>query len=413
MIIREYTDTDFYIMSMMQASLHNYPGAWVRFEFKWRNWAEMKLNCSLEQFLSYLDAELDNLCSLRFNDMELNYMAAIPFFKRDFIEYLRLFQLNRSYINASIEKTGPAVTDVELKIVIEGPLPNVIMFEVPTLAIVSQLYTDNNGVYGMNWLKEGRKRLDAKMEFLESNVHKDEDFSITDFGTRRRAHVDWHNAEIMRVKKRWPRFLTGTSNIMMAMRHKIPVRGTMAHFWIQIHQQLGTRLIDSQAAALQCWADEYRGELGIALSDTLGFDAFLKDFDRYFALLYDGCRQDSGNPYEWGEKLINHYNSLRVSSKTKDAVFSDGLTFQVALDLYRRFRPHFRSIGAGVGTYFTNDCGFVAPQIVIKNTMCNGQPTAKISDSEGKGMCTDSEFEANLKRSIKEKIDGRHAGRVR
>lgn len=397
MIIRRLTDTDFYIFTMMQAALHHYPAAWTRFAFKWRNEDKMEIKAHMAQFEEELNDELDHLCSLRFRDDELHYLSKIPFFKRDFIEYLRLFQLNRAYIHAY------TVND-SLRINIEGPLPNVIMFEVPTLAIVSQLYTKHQGQYTINWTREGRDRLNRKMSYLESHLHRDENFKFADFGTRRRAHVDWHDELITQIKEKHGRFLAGTSNVMLAMRHGLRPIGTMAHLWIQIHQQLGPRLIDSQAAALQTWADEYRGELGIALSDTITFDAFLVDFDRYFALLFDGCRHDSGDPVRWGKKLINHYERYRIDPKTKHAVFSDGLTFQVAVDLFRRFSSQINT-GFGIGTYLTNDCGFLAPQIVIKNTHCNGMPTAKVSDSPGKGMCEDDEFETYLRKIIREKVD--------
>ena len=147
----------------------------------------------------------------------------------------------------------------------------------------------------------------------------------------------------------------------------------MAHEFVQAHQQLGPRLIDSQKVALQVWADEYRGELGIALSDTMGFDKFLKDFDRFFSLLFDGCRQDSGSPVRWAEKLISHYKRMRIDPRFKTAIFSDGLTFRTAVDLFKRFQSQI-STSFGIGTYLTNDCGFIAPQIVIKMVECNREP---------------------------------------
>jgi nicotinate phosphoribosyltransferase len=172
----------------------------------------------------------------------------------------------------------------------------------------------------------------------------------------------------------------------------------MAHEFVQAHQQLGPRLIDSQKVALQVWADEYRGELGIALSDTMGFDKFLKDFDRFFSLLFDGCRQDSGSPVRWAEKLIAHYKRMRIDPRFKTAIFSDGLTFRTAVDLFKRFQSQI-STSFGIGTYLTNDCRFIAPQIVIKMVECNRKPVAKVSDSKDKGMCEDPEFLEYLKKS--------------
>jgi len=396
-MIKSLLDTDFYILTMQQAIFHKYTDVNTAFEFKWRNWDKMELNITREDFVGRLKKRLDHLCSLRYTTDELHFLSSVPFLKPDFVEYLRLFQLNRSFIHPYVKEEGIAID-------INGPLLNVIPFEVPVLATVSQLYTENRGEQKFNWLKEGRRRLNEKIDYLDANLHRDMDFGFVDFGTRRRADFDWHEEEIQTLIKRCPHRLIGTSNVYFAMKYGIKYIGTMAHLWFQIHQQLKSRLIDSQKVALQVWADEYRGELGIALSDTLGFDTFLKDFDRYFALLFDGCRHDSGDPIRWCEKLIAHYKSLRIDPKTKTAVFSDGLTFQIAVDLFLRFQNHINT-SYGIGTHLTNDCGFVAPQIVIKNTYCNGRPTAKISDSAGKGMCKDLEFLGYLKKVIEEKIN--------
>jgi len=396
-MIKSLLDTDFYLLTMQQAIFHKYTDVDTKFEFEWRNWDKMELNITREDFVGRLKKRLDHLCSLRYTTEELHFLSSIPFLKPDFIEYLRLFQLNRSFIH-------PYVKDKGIAIDVHGPLLNVMPFEVPTLATVSQLYTENRGEMKFNWQKEGRKRLNEKIDYLDSNLHRDMNFGFADFGTRRRADFDWHNELLGTLIERCPHRLIGTSNVYFAMKYGIKYIGTMAHLWFQIHQQLKSRLIDSQKTALQVWADEYRGELGIALSDTLGFDAFLVDFDRYFALLFDGCRHDSGDPIRWCEKLIAHYKSLRIDPKTKTAVFSDGLTFQVAVDIFLRFQNHINT-SYGIGTYLTNDCGFVAPQIVIKNTFTNGRPTAKISDSPGKGMCKDPEFEDYLKKVVKEKVD--------
>lgn len=381
----------------MQAVLHQYPGTNVRFAFKWRNWDQMQLRISLEDFVGRLKKELDNLCSLRFTKEEIQYLSTIPFFKNDFVEYLRIFQLNRACIR-------PYVENGELKIVVEGPWLATILFEVPVLAIVSQLYTENCEQPNIKWLLEGRKRLVAKLEMLDAGLHKDQELKFADFGTRRRAEAEWQGELLKLIVDRYPHRLTGTSNVMYAMKYGINPIGTMAHEWLQAHQQLGHRLIDSQAAALQAWSTEYRGELGIALSDVLGFRAFLKDFDRYFSLLFEGCRHDSGDPVWWAESLITHYKNHRIDPKTKTAVFSDGLNFEIAMDLFKRFYTQI-NVSFGIGTYLTNDCGFIAPQIVMKMVACNGQPVAKISDSAGKGMCEDPEFLAYLNKIIKDKIE--------
>ena len=395
-IIRSLLDDDFYKFSMLQAVLHNYPATLVRYEFKWRNWEQMQLRISLEDFIGRLKKQLDHLCTLKFTEKELNYLSTFPFFKPDLIEYLRLFQLNRSYVRCRIRNN-------EIKITIKGPWLSTILFEIPVLSIVSQLYTENGPSVHSEWLIKGRERLYNKFLMLNDSLYKGQTFSFADFGTRRRANIEWHDEVIKFILDNYPQYLAGTSNVYLAMKYGIKPIGTMAHEWFQAHQQLGGRLVDSQSNALQAWANEYRGELGIALSDTITFDAFLADFDRYFALLFDGCRHDSGNPVDWCKKLIAHYKKLRIDPKTKTAVFSDGLTFESAIELYNLFIAIIK-ISFGIGTYLTNDVGFIAPQVVIKMVECNGEPVAKVPDSVGKGMCENDDYLIEIKRMIERKI---------
>jgi nicotinate phosphoribosyltransferase len=401
-MISSMLDTDFYKLTMMQAVFHHYAGAWASYEFKWRNWKNMQLSIDPRKFALLVKEQVEGLCDLRFTKDELDFLSTIPFFKPDFIEYLRLFQLNSDYITAIGTHN---LKNRELLIKVEGPWLNTILFEVPILAIVSELYTKNTGLTYYTVRKEGLNRLKQKIEWLETHLHRDAAFTFADFGTRRRASKEWHEETLeYTIDKAYDR-LAGTSNVLFAMKYGIKPIGTMAHEYIQAHQQLGPRLVDSQAVALQTWANEYRGELGIALSDCLGFDMFLKDFDRYFALLFDGCRHDSGDPSWWAEKLIKHYHDLRIDPRRKMAVFSDGLTFPIAVELFKQFHSQIRT-SFGIGTYFTNDCGFTAPQIVMKMTQMNHKPVAKISDSPGKGMCNDDGFLTYLKQVVKEKVEG-------
>lgn len=390
-------DTDFYKLTMMQVVLHQYARAWVRYAFKWRNWDEMHLKGSLKNFKRKLDKEIDKLCDLRFQEDELEYLASFHFFKPDFIEYLRLFQLNRNYLKVSVEAD-------HLKINIEGPWLTTILFEIPVLAIVSELYSSMHGVDDETWIGDGHRRLKDKVAFLKNAVAPGKDFNFAEFGTRRRASYAWQQEVLQYLITHCGDMLVGTSNVHFAMKLGIKPIGTMAHEFFQAHQQLGPRLVDSQKVALQSWADEYRGELGIALSDTMGFDKFLKDFDRFFSLLFNGCRQDSGDPVEWTEKLIAHYKKMRIDPKSKSAIYSDGLTFESAVDIFKRFNNQIQT-SFGIGTDLTNDCGFVAPQVVIKMVECNRNPVAKVSDSLEKGMCEDPEFLNYLNKVIREDVN--------
>jgi nicotinate phosphoribosyltransferase len=275
----------------------------------------------------------------------------------------------------------------DLHITVKGSWLLTILFEVPLLAIVNEVYFDN--IYP----SEGVKKLSEKLQM----VHGIEDFKFADFGTRRRFKAEWQKVIVETCVKTVPNNFVGTSNVRLAMENGIRPIGTMAHEWIQAGQNVGVRLMDSQKRMLQAWVDEYRGDLGIALTDTLGVNAFIRDFDGYFAKLYDGVRHDSGDPIEWGEKMLAHYNELRIDPRTKTFVFSDGLTFPKAVEILDHFRNRVKVV-FGIGTNLTNDFEGIEPlQIVMKMTECNGRPVAKISDSPGKGMCHNEEYLAYLK----------------
>jgi len=193
-----------------------------------------------------------------------------------------------------------------------------------------------------------------------------------------------------------PLYFKGTSNVYLAYKFKMTPIGTMAHEYLQAHQAFGTRLRDFQKSALEDWVQEYRGDLGTALTDVVGMDAFLSDFDLYFAKLFDGLRHDSGDPILWGEKALAHYVKLRIDARTKRLVFSDALTVPKALNLYRHFADRVMT-GFGIGTKLTNDTPYPALNIVMKLTRCNGQPVAKLSDEPSKAQSTDTTFIAYLR----------------
>jgi nicotinate phosphoribosyltransferase len=188
--------------------------------------------------------------------------------------------------------------------------------------------------------------------------------------------------------------------VFFAMKLGSVPLGTMAHEYLQAAQALGPRLRDSQVFAFESWAHEYRGDLGIALSDVYGFAAFLRDYDMYFCKLFDGARHDSGDPFAWGEGMIAHYKANRVDPLTKTLVFSDGLTIPRTIELYNQFKGRCL-LAFGIGTNLTNDLGdapdHVPLQIVIKMTECNGQPVAKLSDTPSKNMCEDVNYLAYLR----------------
>jgi len=396
-IINSLLDTDQYIFTMAQAILHQCSGATAKFKFKCRNGAGVVRDSKgmITPFLDRLDAEINHLCTLRFAEDELIYLSGIRYFKKDFIDMLRLLQLNRAHIMTYIE-------DGQLQIEIEGPLFLIVWFEVPILAIVSELLCENLGDDN-----EGMRLLSNKINYTKDSgplgPKNIEPFTFVDFGTRRRRSYEWHSKAIKTLVDRCPNFV-GTSNVYFAKKFDIKSIGTMAHLWFMTYQRMKYRLGLSQQAALDAWQKEYRGDLGIALSDIGGFDWFLKDFDLFYAKLFDGCRHDSGNPYVWCNKLIDHYKKLGINPKTKTAVFSDGLDFFKAIDLHMEFQSRINT-SFGIGTNLTNDFGYVAPQIVIKMVECNGGPVSKRSDSKGKGMCEDPEFDVYFGKVIAEELE--------
>jgi len=265
-------------------------------------------------------------------------------------------------------------------------------FEVPVLAIVNELYF-RKLMKGADF-DAGRSRLHSKIALLDDAELGD--LRIADYGTRRRFSRHWHEEVLLQLKQDIGDKLAGTSNVMYAAMHGLTPLGTMAHEYLQACQALGPRLRDSQTYAFEVWAREYRGDLGIALSDVYGMDAFLRDFDMYFCKLFDGARHDSGDPIAWGERLIAHYQRNRVDPQTKTLVFSDSLTIPRVIELYLRFRDRART-AFGVGTNLTNDVGHTPLQIVIKMVRCNGQPVAKLSDSPDKNLCDDPAYLAYLR----------------
>jgi nicotinate phosphoribosyltransferase len=383
MLIQSLLDTDLYKFTMMQVVLHHFPGAQVEYKFKCRT-----PGVDLRPHLEEMKAEFADLCKLRFREEELAYLRGLRFMKSDFVDFLALFQFNEKYLRAGYGE-GPGEIDITLR----GPWLHTILYEIPVLAIVSEVYFRRTQPRPN--LDEGRRRLKAKIDLVRT-VEPELEFKISDFGTRRRFSRVWQEEVLQTLKREVPEYLAGTSNVWFALRNNLTPLGTMAHEYMQACQALGPRLRDSQVFAFDKWAQEYRGDLGIALSDTYGFDAFLRDFDMYFCKLFDGVRHDSGDPFEWGERMIEHYRKNRVDPQSKTLIFSDQLSFPLAIQIARRFHGRART-SFGIGTNLTNDLGYEPINIVLKMTECNGQPVAKVSDAPGKTMSKDPGYLAYLR----------------
>ncbi|KTT31233.1 nicotinate phosphoribosyltransferase [Pseudomonas oryzihabitans] len=377
--VQSLLDTDFYKLTMMQAVLHNYPNAEVEWTFRCRN------DEDLRPYHAAIQAEIDALADVAISDSQLAFLERIAFITPDFIRFLRLFRFNPSYVFLGEEEGRFTLT-------LKGPWLHLILFEVPILALISEVR--NRQRHAELPLQVARDQLYRKFDWLAAAAGADElaEFKMADFGTRRRFSYDVQEMVVRSLKDDFPGRFVGTSNVHLAWKLDVAPLGTMAHEWLMAHQQLGPRLIDSQIAALDCWVREYRGQLGIALTDTITMDAFLRDFDLYFAKLFDGLRHDSGDPLQWAEKAIAHYQQLGIDPLTKTLVFSDSLNLEKALALFRALRERI-NVSFGIGTHFTCDIPGVQPMnMVLKMSRCNGQPVAKISDAPGKAQGGEPDF---------------------
>ena len=382
-VISSLLDTDLYKFSMMQVVLHQFPGAQAEYRFKCRS-----RGVDLAPYLDDIRDAVKQLCALRFRREELDYLRGLRFLKSDYVDLLRLFRLDESFIDI---QAAPEVAG-GIDIAIRGPWLHTILFEVPVLAIISEVYFRNTAA--ANDQTEGLRRLEQKIGLVQG--YAEPEFRISDFGTRRRFSHAWQERVISTLEHNIGSKLTGTSNVYFARKLDLLPLGTMAHEYLQACQAVGPRLRDSQRFAFDKWAEEYRGDLGIALTDVCGMDAFLRDFDLFFCKLFDGVRHDSGDPFEWGEKMIAHYQRMRVDPRTKTFVYSDSLNVPLCIELYERFKGRCKP-AFGLGTNLTNDLGPDPLQIVIKMTRCNGQPVAKISDTPEKTMDYDPSYVAYLR----------------
>ncbi|HCR88510.1 MULTISPECIES: nicotinate phosphoribosyltransferase [Psychrobacter] len=392
-IITSLLDNDLYKFTMLQAMLHQFPQTHGVYRFRCRNNEDTLY--PLADIKDDLEQQLDSLCELRFLEDELEYLRGLRFMRSDFVDYLELFKLKRRFITVSTDEKGRLFIDIE------GPMIQAMFFEVFVLSIVNELYF--SALSNASVIEEGQRRLDEKVELLHQYAVKQERYDnntppliVADFGTRRRFSKVWQAHVVETLHNAEPKIVSGTSNVYLAKKLGMTPIGTMAHEFMQAFQALDVRLRDSQKAALEAWVHEYRGDLGIALTDVVGMDAFLRDFDLYFAKLFDGLRHDSGDPYVWGDKAIAHYKKLKIDPRTKILTFSDGLDLNKAWNLHQYFKGQIRT-SFGIGTNLTNDMGITPINIVLKLVECNGQPVAKLSDSPGKTMINNDTYLAYLR----------------
>ena len=384
-VLHTLLDTDAYKLHMQQAVFHHYHDVQVAAEFR----------CRGDDLLGiYADAireQVDAMQHLRLRDEEFQWLSGLPFFKDDYLQWLRNFRYDPTQVQISNDNG-------KLHIRLEGPWREVIMWEVPLLAVISELVHRFRSPEAN--VEQALAALEQKLvDFAQLTESLDMSrFRLMDFGTRRRFSREVQQAIVERLQQE-PWFV-GTSNYDLARRLNLTPMGTQAHEWFQAHQQISPELATSQRAALAAWLDEYPDQLGIALTDCITMDAFLRDFGPEFATAYQGLRHDSGDPQEWGEKAIAHYQKLGIDPMSKVLVFSDNLDLPKAVGLYRHFSSRV-NLSFGIGTRLTCDIPQVKPlNIVIKLVECNGKPVAKLSDSPGKTICHDKAFVRALRKAF-------------
>ncbi len=383
-IVHSLLDTDLYKLTQQQVVFHQFPEASAEYRFQCRS-----RDVDLRPFADEIRREIDAFCGLTFTDDELAYLEGIRYLHPAYVDALRRLRLDPE--NVQITTDGG-----EFALAICGSWYGTILFEVPLLAIINEVYFRNTHPLTEEAKAEGERRLREKCRCIQGTTLPS--FALVEFGTRRRYSREWQARVIETLKQEIPQSLIGTSNVEQAWRRQLSPFGTMAHEFLQACQAFAP-LPEFQKFAFERWMQEYRGDLGIALSDVVGMDAFLRDFDKLFSKAYDGARHDSGDPIEWGEKLIAHYQRYGIDPATKFAVWSDALTIPKALDIARHFQGRIHT-SFGVGTNLTNDLGFTPLQIVIKMARCNGRPVAKLSDSPGKAMAADETFLAYLRQTF-------------
>lgn len=392
-IINSLLETDMYKFSMGQSIFHQFSGYKTTWSFKCRN----KDVFFTPEMVEEIKEQMKAYCGLRFTEEELNYLENITWMKGSYVDFLRLWQPR--YEDFEI------TTDAACGLAIEatGTWLNTSMYEIPTLAIVNEVFFRMN--YDYEKLYDSfKEKLSLKIEGLVDGTYQLGNFS--EFGLRRRLSAQAQELAVRRLSEcnhgaYVNSHFVGTSNVYLAKKYGLTPVGTMAHEWIMCAGQGNHKHNPAYSNwyALDAWVKEYGVLNGIALTDTITTDCFLRDFQLTYATLFSGVRHDSGDPFEWGEKMISHYKSLGMNPKTKTLLFSDSLDFERADKLYRYFKEK-ANVAFGIGTYISNDTNVPALNIVMKVTKCNGMDVAKISDTPGKGMCKNADYVEYLQRCI-------------
>ena len=383
-VVVSLLDTDLYKFNMNQVMFHKHTNLNGTYIFKCRNQGIVFTPEMVEE----INAQIDHLCTLRFSDEELDYLNSLRFIKSDYVEFLRLWHPIRKYVTCHGNPDG------SLYIQVDGPLFSVMQFEIYLLEIVNEVYFRMKYNY-LALVDSAQEKLVAKIAGFKTGKYN---FKFAEFGCRRRLSREWQDYVVGELLKTG--HCVGTSNVYLAMKYGCTPIGTYAHEYVQMYQGVpGVTLAYTNKVAMEEWFDEFQGDNGTALTDTLGTDLFLMDFNKLQATCYTGVRHDSGDPIEWGEKIIAHYEKLGIDPKTKTLLFSDSLNFDKAEQIYNHFKDRI-NVSFGIGTFLSNDTHVDALNIVIKLQYVNGHPVAKLSDTPGKAMCQEPQYVEYLKNAV-------------
>lgn len=395
-VLNSLLDTDLYKLTMGQIAFKKYRNLNAVHRFTLRS-----DNVDLGPLYGKINQEMEHYCSLKFTQDELKYLKNLNYFEEEYLQFLEGFQPKFSHL--SIQRNSSVNGGIEIES--KGSWAETIFFEVPILSLINELYyLDRDAV---THYQEGERRLEPKVEALKRLA---DDFGLqgqgllVEFGTRRRFRGEWHDRLLNLLKQGLGDLLGGTSNVALAQKHSLSPMGTMAHEYIQAFQVISDDLANSQSLALTTWLEQYGEMLNCALSDTLGTDLFLKEFDGELAERFNALRHDSGSPLAWVEKVWQHYMKLNLDPAQKTVLFSDGLNMEQVevilkfmMDRKIPMQPRF-----GIGTNLTHDVGLRPLSVVMKLVELDGQPVCKISDDPGKISGVSPEYLERLRQTFGE-----------
>jgi nicotinate phosphoribosyltransferase len=367
--LQSILDNDFYKFTMQQCVVKLFPRAKARYQFINRG-----RHVFPPAFADALRASVDAMKGLQLSVEEKNWLStACPYLDPVYLDFLQGYRYDPAEV--SITQQGG-----EVEVHVEGYWYRTILWEVPLLCLISENF------YAVQSLqRESDDQVAAKTK-AKIDAYGDLGVTIAEFGTRRRHSYKVQDMVVKVLKEKGGTFV-GTSNVHFARVHNTKPIGTHAHEWFMFHgAKYGFKMANTMA--LEHWVDVFRGDLGIALSDTFTTNEFYEIFDKKFAKLFDGVRHDSGDPVQFARKTIAHYESLGIDPRSKTITFSDSLNVEKVKVIAEFCRGRI-GMSFGIGTNFTNDVGLPPMNIVMKMTEALPEaepwtPVVKLSDERGK-----------------------------